>query len=568
MSHTAPFELRSQTLGALPIVCRFLERIGLEEALRRYLPPADRRVQLPAAVAIGLLVRNLCLAREPLYGLAEWALRFDPRLLGLERDEVEFLNDDRIGRALDQLFDADRASLLCELMVRVIAEFEIDTSQLHNDSTSISLHGAYAQADGRERGGKPTPKATLGHSKDHRPDLKQLLLTLTVSADGAVPLAHRVLDGNTNDDSTHIETWGGLVGLVGRSDFLYVADCKLATREQMAHIHARGGRFVSVLPRSRSEDGQIREWAQGNALEWTEAVRRPGKRKDSPDDVWWTTQAPIPTSEGYRIVWVRSSQKHERDAQSRQARIERGLGALGALSDRLAGPRSRLRTRVAVEQAASAALASAGAQRWIAFEVAEHTEESFRQEKRGRPGNDTRYRKLAKLRFEPTFEVDHEKIAYDAHTDGCFPLVTNDRELSDAEVLAAYRYQPNLEKRHHQLKSVLQAAPVSLKSPTRIEGLLCCEFIALLCSCLIERELRAAMAREEIAGLALYPEGRTSTAPTAERIFELFADATRHRLCRDRELVQIFEPKLTPLQQQVLTLLGMPEAVYLSAPPA
>lgn len=563
MSQREPFELRTQKIGALPIVDRFLVRMGVEGVLARYLPAADRRIELEPARAVGVIVRNLCLAREPLYGLAEWAERFDPALLGLAVEEVEFLNDDRAGRVLDQLFDSDRASLLCELVVGVISEFGIDTSQLHNDSTSISLHGAYEAADGRERGGKPTPVAARGHSKDHRPDLKQLVLTLTVSADGAVPLAHRMLDGNTTDDRTHIATWEGLLALTGRADFLYVADSKLATREQMAHISSRGGRFVSVLPRSRAEDSQIREWAQTHAFEWSEAERRAGKRKGEPDDVWWTAPAPIPTSEGHRIVWVRSSQKHERDASSRQSRIEHALHALESVQAKLAGPRSRLRSRVAVCRAAQKALA--GAERWIDFEVTERTEESFRQERRGRPGKQTRYRKVQKTRFALGFSIDEEKIAYDAKTDGCFPLVCNDRELSDAAVLCAYRYQPNLEKRHHELKSVLGAAPVTLKSASRIEALACCEFIALLCSCLIERDLRAAMRREGVPELPLYHEGRASKAPTAPRVFDLFADATRHRLLGEGGLVQVFEPELTDLQRQVLGLLGVPERAYLSA---
>jgi transposase len=172
----------------------------------------------------------------------------------LQYGEAALLNEDRVGRALDQLFDADRGSLLTALTLHAISEFVVDCSQLHNDSTSIALHGDYRAADGRARGGKPTPAAMLGHSKDHRPDLKQLVLILTVSADGAVPLAHRVADGNTSDDSTHITTWDGLVALTGRPDFLYVADSKLCTREQMGHIDRRGGRFVTVLPRTRRED--------------------------------------------------------------------------------------------------------------------------------------------------------------------------------------------------------------------------------------------------------------------------------------------------------------------------
>jgi transposase len=447
-----PFELTTQRLGALPIVDHFLGRIGLQELLERHLPAGDRRVMLPPAVAIGLLVRNLCVAREPLYGLAEWAERHDPGLLGLTESDTGLLNDDRVGRALDQLFDADRGSLLCELMLGVIKEFRVDCSQLHNDSTSITVHGDYTAADGRARAGKPTVAAALGHSKDHRPDLKQFVLTLTVSADGAVPVAHRLLDGNTGDDQTHIQTWDGLCALVGHPRFLYVADCKLATREQMSHIDSHDGRFLSVLPRSRAEDPQIRDWAQRNPFDWTEASRRPGKRNGDPDQVYWTAPAPIPTSEGHRIVWVRSSQKLACDAEARRDRIERGMQALEGVQARLASPRSRLKTRLAAEQAAHDALASAGADRWLAFEINETAQESYRQEKRGRPGEQTRYRKTTKTIFTLTFAVNDQQVAYDAATDGQFPLVTNDRDLTDPELLAAYRYQPNLEKRHHQLK--------------------------------------------------------------------------------------------------------------------
>ncbi len=560
-----PFELSTQRLGALPIVDRFLTRIGLQELLERYLPAGDRRVMLPAAVAIGLLVRNLCVAREPLYGLAEWAARHDPGLLGLAADEAALLNDDRVGRALDQLFDADRGSLLTELMLGVIKEFQVDCSQLHNDSTSITLHGEYTAADGRARAGKPTVAAALGHSKDHRPDLKQFVLTLTVSADGAVPLAHRLLDGNTNDDQTHITTWDDLVALVGHPGFLYVADCKLATREQMSHIDSHDGRFLSVLPRSRAEDSQIREWAQTHAFDWTEAARRPGKRKGDPDQVYWTAPAPIPTSEGHRIAWVRSSQKTACDAEARRARIEQGMQALEDVQARLASPRSRLKTRLTAEQAAQDALSSAGSERWLSFEITETVQDSFRQEKRGRPGEQTRYRKTAKTIFTLTFAVNDEQVAYDAATDGQFPLVSNDRDLTDPELLAAYRYQPNLEKRHHQLKTVLSAAPIELKSASRIEGLACCEFIALLCQCLIERELRAAMTREYVPELALYHEGRATKAPTAARVFDLYTDTARHHLTsRNGEIVQIFEPELNDLQHQVLDLLGIPANAYLS----
>jgi transposase len=505
---------------------------------------------------------NLCLERAPLYGIGEWAGRFDHGALRLQSDELGLLSDDRVGRALDQLFDADRASLLTQLALHATREFGVDCSQLHNDSTSITLYGEYRQADGRERGGQPTAAATRGHSKQHRGDLKQLLSILTVAADGAVPLALRLADGNLTDDQTHIQTWNGLVALTGRADFLYVADCKLCTREQMGHIDHRGGRFVTVLPRSRAEDGRLREWMTSATPDWTEAERRPGKRKGDPDQVWRVTPAPFPTAEGYHITWVHSSVKQRRDETARAERIERARRALQELSERLAGPRARVTTRVAAEEAAAALLTSTGAERWVKFTVTETVEERYRQEKRGRPGKDTRYRKLEKTRFSLEVTIDSEQVRYDAASDGCFPVTTNDPKLTEAEVLVAYRYQPNLEKRHHELKSVQDAAPVTLKSPFRIEALFSCQFIALLTNCLIERELRHAMARKGIQELPLYHEQRTCQAPTAARVFEHFATVQRHHLTRHGQHIQTFNPQLTELQLQLLDLLGIPASAY------
>jgi transposase len=556
------FGLLSRALGGLPIVNVVLDRLGLPALLSAALPHDDPRVKLAPAVAIGLVVTNLVLGREPLYGLGEWAARYDPALLGLTADEVGVLNDDRVGRALEALFDADRASLLTAVVLRAISEFSIDTSQLHNDSTSVSVHGAYRNAIGTARGGKPTPAITFGHSKDHRPDLKQLVWILTVSSDGAVPLAYRLADGNTSDDPTHVPTWDGLAGLLGRTDFLYVADSKLCSRQAMDHIASRGGRFVTVLPRSRAEDGAFRDYLQSHTPPWTEATRRPGGRLGDPDQVYSTTPAPLPSAEGHRIVWVHSSAKAGRDATGRQARIEAGVAAIEELDTKLAGPRSRFKTRVAVEQAATAALTGAHADRWVTFTVTETVDKTYKQERRGRPGPATRYREIATSRFGLRADIALDRLAYDAASDGCFPLITNDRGLSDAQVLGAYRYQPNLERRHHLLKSVQDAAPVLLHNAARIEALFCCQFLALLTAALIEREVRNGMRRAALDNIALYPEFRDCKAPSTERILEIFATVERHQLHRDGTLVQTFEPELSAQQLQILELLRLPHTAY------
>ena len=556
------FGLVSRTLGGLPIVNQMLDRLGLPGLLAGALPDDDARLKMAPAVAIRLVVTNLVLGREPLYGLGEWAGRYDPALLGLSSDDLGVLNDDRVGRALEALFDADRASLLTMVVLRAISEFGIDTSQLHNDSTSVSVHGVYRDAVGTARGGKPTAAIVFGHSKDHRPDLKQLVWILTVSADGAVPLAYRLADGNTSDDPTHVPTWDGLVELLGRTDFLYVADAKLCSRAAMGHITGNGGRFVTVLPRSRAEDSAFREYLQTHSPTWTEAARRTGGRLGDLDEVYSTTPAPLPSAEGYRIVWVHSTAKASRDAAGRQARLEAGVAALEALDVKLAGPRSRFKTRVAVEQAATTAVTGAHAERWVTFTATETISKEYKQERAGRPGAATRYREILTSRFSVHADIALDHVAYDAASDGCFPLISNDRDLSDAQILGAYRYQPNLERRHHLLKSLQDAAPVLLHSPARIEALFCCQFLALLICALIEREVRTGMRRAALDNIALYPEFRDCKAPSTERILEIFATVARHQLHRDATPIQTFEPELTAQQQQVLDLLGLPHSAY------
>jgi transposase len=557
-----PFGLVSHRLGGLPLINHFLDRIGLDEALTRWLPEPDRRFKLSPVSAIRLLVVNLLVGRAPLYGLGQWAAPYAPNLLGLPGGDTAWLNDDRVGRALVSLFDADRASLLTELIVGVIAEFGVDTSEMHNDSTSVSVHGQYEDADGRPRRGKPTAALTFGHSKDHRPDLKQLMWILTVSADGSVPMAYRLADGNTSDDPTHIPTWDALVKMLGRCDFLYIADSKLCSGDAMRHIDSNEGRFVTVLPRTRGEDKWFRDWIQTNPPQWTEAIRLPGERIGDLPRVWSTFPSPLPSAEGYRIIWVHSSVKAPHDEHARRSRIQAGTTAIDELATKLAGPKSRLKTRAAIEQAVAKTLADTGSTRWVEVTVTETVEEGFRQEKRGRPGTDTRYRRTTRTRYSIQWRSRDDLIAYDAASDGCFPLVTNDRQLPDNEALVAYRYQPNLERRHHLLKSVQDADPIWLRDPARIEAIFCCQFLALLVGALIERQIRTAMREAATADIPLYPELRACQAPSAERILAVFADLTRHELHHHGRLVQTFEAELTPLQQQILDLLGIPHTAY------
>jgi transposase len=562
VAHGGGQVLQSSTVGALPILNHFLRRMRLEEFLRKALPEEDGRMKLSAAKGLLVLLRNLLIPREPIYGVGEWAARHVPEELGLTAAEVRLLNDDRVGRALDRLFAADVPSLVLAVAAHAVKEFGVSLDELHNDSTTVTFCGAYsAAAEERRFLGRPTLAITFGHNKDHRPDLKQLLFILTVTADGGVPLQFRAASGNVADDQTHRDTWELLCQLTGRRDFLYVADCKLASSENMAYLHQRQGRFLTILPRTRGEDAAFRELLAQGRVAWQPLWEKTDEEGELIDRFSQSDQ-PALTAEGYRLVWYHSLRKAELDALARSRRIERALKELAALREKLRSPRTRYRQEAKVAEAVAVVLEACGAGAWIVAEVQPQVEETFHQDHRGRPGKDTRYVKAVSTRFDLTYRIDDAAVAADAARDGVFPLVTNVAELSALELLQTYKRQPVIEKRFSQLKTDFEVAPVYLKAVHRIQALLCLYFFALLAEALLERELRQAMQRERIDALPLYPEGRTCRWPTARRLIDLFETVQHHRLSPRKGSPQIMATELTRLQRKLLKLLGLPAKNY------
>lgn len=560
--------LQSERLGPLPLVNHFLARIGLEELLDRFVPTNDKRCAVSHAAALGVLLRSIVVEREPIYRQQETAHGFAPGLFGLDREQMKHLSDDRLGRALDRLFDADRTALLTEVVLAVSRRFDIRWDRVHNDSTSISLSGQYRGATRRVIRGRTAPAITFGYSKDHRPDLKQLLFILTTSADGGVPVAFRCLDGNASDSTTHVDTWNALRAVAGRADFLYVADSKLCSKGNLDYIHRAGGRFVTVMPRNRLEDSEFREWVQTNTPDWQVAWDRPNPRyRDGPRDVWSVYRAPLLSAEAWSVVWVWSALLTLRQDATRRRKIAAAVEELTDLRKRLANARARLRGAAAIDLKVAQILDQFQVSRYLKVRRIVCQAHVYKQTRRGRPGPDTAYRKVTKRRFDIEWTVDNDAVAYDQKSDGMYPLICNDRTLSPAQVLEAHKGQPCIEKRFEQVKSVHEIAPVFLKNQARIEALFTVYFLALLVQALIERELRQTMRREHIDELPIYPEQRQCKRPTTEQVLRLFSLAERHTLVTEDRPIQVFDPALTDLQRQVLTLLGVSHQAYSSSKP-
>jgi len=544
---------RTHHLGPHPIITHFLERMMLEAIIRGCVGSA-RQGLVDHARTLAVLVHNLLVSPGPLYRIATWLAPVEPAVLGLTPAQAAAINDDRVARALDALTSERGRSIWFRLALRLIKQFELDTQRFHHDTTTVTFHGAYAGSHG-------DPQITHGHNKDHRPDLKQLVFGLTATADGAVPVWHDVFSGNRTDDTVHRSTVDALRAIVGRTEFVYVADCKLCTVDNLQHIAQYGGLFVTVMPRTWKEDQQFRTRLREQGIRWHPILTVPNhRRKADPPDIFSSCAGPYATADGYRIIWVRSLQKAAEDARTRERRLAQAQAALRELNTKL--PRRRDRTRPAIQRAVAKILRETDTQRFLQVTIQRQVAQRRHYGRRGRPTAETPVELERHVTYTLDVRRDGPALARERRVDGVFPLVTNLAKAPKHEVLSIYKFQPYVERRFALVKTDLEIAPVYLKKPRRAAGLLHAYFIALAVASLIEREVRNGMRRHGLKTLTLLPENRPTTTPTCPRILEAFSDVRWHEVEHNGEVVFAFPIELSKLQRTLLGLLGVPAAAY------
>jgi hypothetical protein len=115
----------THSVGAMPIINRLLKRMRLQEFLQRHLPPEDDRTKVDTPRVVLLLLKNLLVSREPVYGVAEWACNFGPELFDLWPEDLQYLNDDRVGRCMERMFRALDTNLIMDVVTHVVQEFDV-----------------------------------------------------------------------------------------------------------------------------------------------------------------------------------------------------------------------------------------------------------------------------------------------------------------------------------------------------------------------------------------------------------------------------------------------------------
>jgi len=276
--------------------------LRLDEVLTRLLPEGREAVPWATMAAVLVLAR-LCEPSSELHIAETWyrgtALE---DLLGLP---APLVNDDRLYRALDRLV-IHKTALEQHLVARLGELFALDYDLLLYDVTSVYFEGA-AEAN---------PLARRGHSRDHRPDCKQVCLALVVTRDG-MPLGYEVFAGNRTDVTTVEEIVEAMEARYGLAQRIWVMDRGMTSADNLAWLRETGRRYLVGTPKS-----ELKKWAGAlaEARDW-QAVRDGIEAKQcvGPDGV-------------ETFVLIRSVERREKERamHARFARrIEDGLTRLG-----------------------------------------------------------------------------------------------------------------------------------------------------------------------------------------------------------------------------------------------
>lgn len=554
MSRENDEKIKRYRVAGIPIIKTIINKLGLYSLFTEHIHNYGNE-GMPITDSLLLLIYNITIGRDPLYELKEWILRIAPKAHEISFSDSEMINDDRFGRALDKLYQADRASMMTSIVIKMIREFNIDTSQIHNDSTTVKACG---NIPGMTKSGF---KLAHGKSKDHRPDLKQLLYCLTISADGGVPVHYKLYPGNRTDDSTHIETWNTLKQLCGRTDFLYVADCKVCTHRQLSEIVGQGGHVLSIIPKTWKEVKNFKEKQKINPLKKILIWERPIPNNSKETEQFFVFKGDHFTyKNNYRIHWIFSSEKKKTDDLRRTKILNTVNKKLEELILKL--NKYQLKTREQIQGKIDEIISHYKIKNLITILLEEKKKISLKQVGKGRPGINTQYKEVFTTTFVLYWEQNNEAVQQEKNLDGIFPIISTNKMLSASEALKAYKYQPHLEKRFTQFKSIHEAAPLLFKKINRIEGIMFLYFISLMIQALIERTIRTKMKENKLDFLRIYPELRKAPHPTTAQVFRLFEDISYYQLKSGRKTVKEFYDDLTKEQRQVLYLLDISEESY------
>ncbi|NJO80512.1 MAG: IS1634 family transposase [Cyanobacteria bacterium RM1_2_2] len=525
-------EIRVQDIDHSGIVAGVIDEMGLVEPINQRLKQHPLQVVSPGQAVKAMILNGLGFVSAPSYWFEQvFVGKATEHLLG-EGIRAEHLNDDRLGRVLDELFEVGLTELFVEIALNAAQRFGVATTSVHLDSSSFHVDGEYERT--ATEADEPAATAiTYGYSRDHRADLKQFVVDLICSGDGDIPLYLRVGDGNESDKAVFAQLMRQFKSQLNL-DALFVADSALYSQENLQALV--GLRWLTRVPATLN---QAKECLQDTADEAFVATEMAGyrvtalKRQFAGIDQRWL------------VV----------ESEARQASDLKHLGKQISEQQKQASAQLQKLSRKRFACAADALAAASELERaWRYHRLAQVRVEAYplKAKRRNAPSNDPC---LSPLGFgvQATLVEEATAIATETRRAGRFILATNvldSAQLRDEDLLVEYKAQQSTERGFRFLKDPLFfTSSVFLKSPERVAAVAMVMGLCLLVYSLGQRKLRQALSqsRQSLKNQLKKP----TQTPTLRWVFQCFQSV--HLVWIDN-LIQVVN--LTEERQQILRFLG------------
>jgi transposase len=535
--------LHSQRLDHLGIVAGICNQIGLIEQIDAEIDPNKRKVSVGQAVQ-AMVLNGLGFVSRPLYLSPEFFENKPVELLVGEGITAADLSDDCLGRALDALFESGVTEVFATVSAHALRVFGIETRYAHLDNTSFGLHGEYQQVTSgavphSSEDGEPIPiEITRGYSRDHRPDLKQAVMSMICANQSSLPIWMEALSGNTADTSSFRETLAVYLAQFGEEEEtpLLVADAALynaATLQSMPE----DARWLSRVPATLKVVKQL----------YTDIDEADMRVADA--DTQYAEVGSYYAGIAQRWLFVLHEPSRQRQDATLQKRIEKerkqAQKALRRLMNKDFGCEDAIHKAVKTLK-----------KKWRYHDVSLTIRTEIRYHQPGRPTEDSPFDPVWCFDAELTQNETAIEAARASH--GKYVIATNDLDetrLSTPEMLSTYKSQStSVERGFRFLKDpMFFADSLFLKKPSRIMALLMVMGLSLLVYALAEHQIRQQLAERD----ETLPDqtDKPTQRPTARRVFQMM-EGVDVLIVERGGVRQRLILNLTDLRRQIIMLFG------------
>lgn len=490
MLSTASFEiLETKSLDHLPLVGACMRYLEIRETIDGLIPPHSLNHVTPGE-CVEALVLSILTGQHALYKVSEVLSQYDTSIIFQREVDPQWFHDNRLGNALDDMWAVGLDKLYSGIISTAIIKYSLELSRLHFDTTSISLFGAY---EGWEEG----PWVSFGYSKDHRPDLKQLLFGMTVTGDGGVPITGRITSGSTSDSEENRFNLTSLRPVVpDLTKSILVADSKFFSGSTLELAYQENIPFVTLVPKTVG----LREELVKEEGDFKPLLTRPGRHKGEIEEYKgfsaerayrYKSSTGEEIERTMRFLVVESTVLSRQKAKGIERAILKEKKKLSKLAEKVSK-----RIYSCPQDAEKEAQLVREKTKLLYHELdikINQRELPVKRERRGRPAKGEEAPTKRGWTVGIGFSQNPEKIVESKRREGRFVLATSilDRNsLPDEEILKTYKGQSSVETNFKWAKNPAAVAPIFLDNPKRIAALGFIYLVALMIYTLMERQIR------------------------------------------------------------------------------